>query len=60
MQMFLVVTVELIDKKALHVPTANDEISFSIKGGKILGVGNGNPTSLERDKFIDDVTDCYK
>jgi beta-galactosidase len=49
----VVVTAELIDKKALHVPTANDEITFSIKGGKILGVGNGNPTSLERDKFID-------
>ncbi|MNQ35807.1 Beta-galactosidase [compost metagenome] len=49
----IVVTAELTDKKGLHVPTANDEITFSIKGGKILGVGNGNPTSLESDKFID-------
>jgi beta-galactosidase len=49
----VVVTAELNDKKGLHVPTANDEIAFSIKGGKILGVGNGNPTSLESDKFID-------
>ncbi|GGF05097.1 beta-galactosidase [Flavobacterium limi] len=50
-----VVTVETTDKKGLHVPTANPEITFSIKGGKILGVGNGNPTSLEKDQFIDNV-----
>jgi len=51
----VVVTAEITDKKGLHVPTANDEIMFSIKGGKILGVGNGNPTSLESDKFIDNI-----
>ncbi|HEY1193560.1 beta-galactosidase GalA [Flavobacterium sp.] len=50
-----VVTVETTDKNSLHVPTANDEITFSIKGGKILGVGNGDPTSLESDQFIDDI-----
>lgn len=50
-----VVTVELTDKNGLHVPTTNDEITFSIKGGKILGVGNGDPTSLENDQFIDDI-----
>ncbi|SMO39586.1 beta-galactosidase [Flavobacterium resistens] len=51
-----VITVEVIDKNGLHVPRANDEIMFSIKGGKILGVGNGDPTSLEKDQFIDDVS----
>ncbi|AWK05498.1 beta-galactosidase [Flavobacterium crocinum] len=50
-----VVTVEVTDKNGLHVPIANDEIEFAIKGGKILGVGNGNPTSLENDQFIDDL-----
>lgn len=50
-----VVTVEVTDKKGLHIPTANNEIMFSIKGGKILGVGNGDPTSLESDKFIDGI-----
>ncbi|MDP5200609.1 beta-galactosidase GalA [Flavobacterium sp. DG2-3] len=50
-----VLTVEVTDKNNLHVPTANDEITFSIKGGKILGVGNGDPTSLESDQFIDDI-----
>ncbi|GAA6772389.1 DUF4982 domain-containing protein [Flavobacterium sp. CGRL2] len=51
-----VVTVEVTDKNGLHIPTANDEFSFSIKGGKILGVGNGDPTSLESDQFIDDIS----
>ncbi|KRD10240.1 beta-galactosidase [Flavobacterium sp. Root901] len=51
-----VVTVEVTDKNGLHVPTANDEIVFSIKGGKILGVGNGDPVSLEKDQFLDAVS----
>ena len=51
-----IITVEVLDKKGLHIPTANDEITFAIKGGKILGVGNGDPTSLEKDQFIDDIT----
>ncbi|TDW51925.1 beta-galactosidase [Flavobacterium sp. 270] len=50
-----VITVEVTDKKGLHMPTADNEISFDIKGGKILGVGNGDPTSLEKDKFLDDI-----
>ena len=50
-----VVTVEVTDKKGQHIPTANDEINFSITGGKIIGTGNGNPTSLEKEQFIDDV-----
>ncbi|MFH6959729.1 beta-galactosidase GalA [Flavobacterium aquidurense] len=51
-----VITVKVTDKKGLHIATANDEITFAVKGGKILGVGNGNPTSLEKDQFIDDIT----
>ena len=51
-----VITVEVLDKNGLYVPTANDEITFSIKNGKILGVGNGDPTSLEKDQFIDEIT----
>lgn len=51
----VVLTAELTDKNALNIPTANDEITFSIKGGKIMGVGNGDPTSLESDKFIDNI-----
>jgi beta-galactosidase len=52
-----VVTVEVTDKNGLHVPTAGNEITFEVKGGgKIIGVGNGDPTSLENDKFIDAIT----
>lgn len=51
-----IVTVEVTDKNGLHVPTANDEVTFTVAGGgKIIGVGNGDPTSLEKDKFIDAV-----
>ncbi|MWB94144.1 DUF4982 domain-containing protein [Flavobacterium sp. GA093] len=52
----VVITVETTDKKGLHVPTVNDEITFAIKGGgKIIGVGNGDPTSLEKDVFLDEM-----
>ncbi|MFP9117155.1 beta-galactosidase GalA [Flavobacterium sp. RNTU_13] len=50
-----VVTVAVLDKKGLHVPVADNLITFSIKNGTVLGVGNGDPTSLENDRFIDDV-----
>ena len=50
-----VVTVEVLDKKGVHVPVADNEIIFGIKNGTILGVGNGDPTSLENDKFIEDI-----
>ncbi|MGI4804094.1 MAG: beta-galactosidase GalA, partial [Janthinobacterium lividum] len=48
-----VVTVSVTDKKGLAVPDANNEISFTLSGpGRIIGVGNGNPTSLEADKYL--------
>ncbi len=49
-----VVTVEVIDKKGNVIPTADHLIQFEVEGpGKIIGVGNGNPTSLEKEKYID-------
>jgi beta-galactosidase len=45
-----VVTVAVLDSQGLVVPTATNEINFSITGGTILGVGNGNPSSHEADK----------
>jgi beta-galactosidase len=51
-----IITVEALDKNNLHVPDANHEISFSIEGpAKIIGVGNGDPTSLENEKFIETI-----
>jgi beta-galactosidase len=51
-----VVTVNVLDKKGLPFPVAGDEITFSIEGpGKIIGVGNGDPTSLEKERFIETI-----
>jgi beta-galactosidase len=50
------ITVDALDKNNLHVPDATDEITFSITGpGKIIGVGNGNPSSLEADKYLETI-----
>ena len=49
-----VVTVQLNDLKNRLVPTANNEIAFSITGpGKIIGVGNGDPSSHDAEQFVE-------
>jgi beta-galactosidase len=51
-----IITVSAVDKNGSMVPDANNEIVFSISGpGKIIGVGNGNPTSVEPDQYLDKV-----
>lgn len=46
-----VITAAIIDSKGRVVPTADNRIDFSLSGtGRLIGVGNGNPTSLEPDK----------
>lgn len=45
------VTVEMLDARGRHIPTAQHKIAFSISGpGRIIGVGNGDPNSHESDK----------
>ena len=52
-----IITVSTTDKKGRIVPTANNLINFEIEGpAKIIGVGNGDPTCLEPDKYIDQIT----
>jgi beta-galactosidase len=52
----VMITVDALDEKNLQVPDATDEITFSISGpGKIIGVGNGNPSSLEADKYLETI-----
>jgi beta-galactosidase len=46
-----VVAVEVRDALNRIVPTANNEVSFQVTGGRIIGVGNGNPSSHESDKL---------
>jgi beta-galactosidase len=51
------VTVQVNDKKNLQVPTAGNEITFSVTGpGKIIGVGNGSQTSLEPDQYFEKIS----
>ncbi len=48
-----IVNVTAIDSEGNEVPTANESLIFEIKGnGKIIGVGNGNPSSHEPDKYL--------
>lgn len=42
------ITVEITDKNGILNPQANNQVNFSIEGnGKIIAVGNSNPTSIE-------------
>jgi beta-galactosidase len=46
-----VVNVTVVDEKGREVPDASNLITFNIKGsGRIIGVGNGDPSSHEADK----------
>jgi beta-galactosidase len=46
-----VIKIAIRDAKGRVVPTANNLVKFSIEGsGKIIGTGNGNPSSHEPDK----------
>ena len=46
-----ILTVKVLDKKGRVVPTAANKINFTIRNGRILGVGNGHPSSQEPDVF---------
>ena len=49
-----VINVSVIDNEGREVPYANNMIQFTISGpGKIIGVGNGDPSSHEPDKCTD-------
>ena len=45
-----VVTVAVLDSLGRVVPIASNLVNFTITGGAIIGVGNGNPSSHEPDK----------
>jgi beta-galactosidase len=49
-----IISVSVLDSEGREVPTAENLIHFEIEGnGKIIGVGNGNPSSHEPDKYLD-------
>ena len=59
-----VINISVVDKQGREVPTANNLIKFRLAGdarpedlvgrGKIIGVGNGDPSCHEPDKYFDD------
>lgn len=45
-----IVNIRVTDEKGLIVPDADNEITFKVCGGKMIGTGNGDPGSHESDK----------
>jgi beta-galactosidase len=50
-----VFTVSAHDAQGRTVPTAANPVSFEVAGGRIIGVGNGDPGCHEPDRFIETV-----
>jgi beta-galactosidase len=49
-----VINISIVDKQGREVPDVNNLVKFSISGdAKIIGVGNGDPSSHEPDKIFD-------
>jgi beta-galactosidase len=47
-----VFNISVLDRQGREVPDAQNLLHFSVKGGaKIIGVGNGNPSSHEPDQY---------
>lgn len=51
-----VFTVAAQDAQGRGVPTAGNLVNFDVSGGRIIGVGNGDPSSHEADRFFPVVT----
>jgi len=51
------INISVVDKQGRAVPDANQQLQFKVMGdAKIIGVGNGNPSSHEADQFKDGET----
>ena len=49
-----IINVSVVDREGREVPDADNMIKFSLQGdAKIIGVGNGDPSSHEADKCVD-------
>src|SRR5258708_2681163 len=50
----LVYNCSVVDKQGREVPDAQNLLHFTVSGGaKIIGVGNGDPSSHEADQYVD-------
>lgn len=43
-------TIEAVDSRGRHVPVAQNGLTFTVTGGDIIGLGNGNPNDLAAEK----------
>jgi beta-galactosidase len=51
-----VITVQAADARGLMVPQAGNEVLLSLEGpGAIIGIGNGDPSSHEPEKFLESI-----
>lgn len=48
-----VFNITIKDKKGREVPDAMNLLQFNVSNAKIIGVGNGDPSSHEADKYLD-------
>ncbi len=46
----IAVNVKAVDKNGFYVPNENALVRFTVEGGEVIGVGNGDPNSHEADK----------
>ena len=51
-----VFTVSVRDAQGRTVPTADNLITFDLTGGRIIGLGNGNPSCLEPEQFNETIS----
>jgi beta-galactosidase len=52
-----IINISVVDKDGREAPTANNLIKFKVTGdAKIIGVGNGDPSSHEPDQFAEGET----
>ncbi len=52
-----IINLSVVDREGREIPDADNLISFTISGpGKIIGVGNGDPSSHEPDKYLNGET----
>lgn len=43
------------DAQGRWVPVAGNDVTLQVTGGNVIGVGNGDPSSHERDRFLPDM-----
>lgn len=53
-----VINISVIDREGREIPDAGNLMHFSVSGdAKIIGVGNGDPSSHEKDKYNDSIAE---